>query len=176
MKHLILFFAVLASMLAFGKHGLKYCGYKGCHGQMCQRGGTSSSSSTYGQGLQTIRTVNNSVNTYDRHRLANAELEYKKLRNERMRKENEAGAKISQPIVIEEKGRLVGFCNPCQIQTDISHSTCPICGKFLTEMEERKIGGNWGICQSCGIKAKMIKTICPKCKKRMTPVEKSKTW
>lgn len=103
-----------------GGHGINGCGVKYCHGEKCRGlGGTTSTSTattpatttspqkTYDntlKGIRTansvVRTVNNTVRTIDYHEKTKKDLEYKDLRNEKLRRELETGRQIARPLII----------------------------------------------------------------------------
>lgn len=93
-----------------GGHGIHGCGVKNCHGAACHGGSSSfapASSKTYDntlKGIRTansvVRTVNNTVRTIDYHKRTEKDLEYKDLRNEKLRRELETGRQIARPVII----------------------------------------------------------------------------
>ena len=95
-----------------GGHGIHGCGVPYCHGAKCQ-GSSSSSSMSYGDKIKTVNTVNSTVKTactvsrtIDMHRKTEKDLEYKDLRNEKLRRELENNRQMDRRVIIVRENQI----------------------------------------------------------------------
>ena len=166
-----------------GGHGIHGCGVKNCHGAACCGGSSSFASSspkTYDnvlKGIRTansvVRTVNNTVRTIDYHRRTEKDLEYKDLRNEKLRRELETGRQIARPvIIIHEDSQQIGDSNISdnqkinvvneKIDTKQNNKVKPDTSEAI-RLLAKPINSDFVDCPVCEYSMHWSRKRCPKC-------------